>query len=107
VAKEVKSAEMDELFTFIGYKKKHIYLITIVDHQTHCFLGWKLAWEHTEALMKEIVDEAIKAKWYYSDAFQSMASFGITMAAMKYPKARPKRIRSKPIMPRSDNIWPD
>jgi IS1 family transposase len=32
-------------------------------------LGWKLARERTEAVMQEMVDEAVKAKWYYSDAF--------------------------------------
>jgi len=31
---EVKEAEMDELFTFIGDKKNRIYVLTIVDRQT-------------------------------------------------------------------------
>ena len=39
---EVKTAEMDELFTFIGDKKNRIYLITMVDRATRCILGWKL-----------------------------------------------------------------
>ena len=41
----------------------------MVDRQTRCFLGWKLVWERTETSMQEMVDEAAKAKQYYSDAF--------------------------------------
>jgi IS1 family transposase len=32
-------------------------------------LGWKLVWERTEPGIQEMVDEAPKAKQYYSDAF--------------------------------------
>jgi hypothetical protein len=47
VPAEVKDAEMDELFTFIG-EKKPIYIITIVDRAIHCFLGYKVVWERTQ-----------------------------------------------------------
>ncbi len=71
VPKEVKTAEMDELFTFIGNKKTGIYILTIVDRQTRCYLGWKVVWERTQPAIQEMVDDAPKAKQYYSDAFDA------------------------------------
>jgi transposase InsO family protein len=41
---EVKEAEMDEMFTFIGDKKNRIYIRTIVDRKTRCILGWAVVW---------------------------------------------------------------
>jgi IS1 family transposase len=67
---EVKDAEMDELFTFIG-EKKQIYIITIVDRVTRCFLGYKVVGECTQQFIQDVVDEAIKAKQYHSDAFDA------------------------------------
>jgi len=40
VLKEIRAAEMDELFTFIGSKKR-IYILTTVDRQSHYYLGMK------------------------------------------------------------------
>lgn len=73
VSPVVKSAEFDKISTYIGDKKR-IYLITLVDRETRCFLGWKAAWERSQELVQAIVDYAPKAEWYYSDAFNVYAS---------------------------------
>ena len=39
-----------------------------------CILGWKVTWERSQAVMQAIVDEAPKAKWYFSDALDVYAS---------------------------------
>jgi len=62
---------MVELFTFIGDKKKIIFVITIFDRFTRCYLGFRVVWERTRAAIQEIVDEAPKAKHYFSDAFDA------------------------------------
>jgi hypothetical protein len=36
-----------------------------------------------------MVDDAPKAKQYYSDAFDAFDRFGITLADMKFPKSKP------------------
>ena len=54
--------------------KNRIYLITLVDRETRCFLGWQVAWERSQGLVQAIVDHAPKAKWYFSDAFDVYAS---------------------------------
>jgi IS1 family transposase len=43
--------------------------VTIVDRETRCILGWNLLWDRTQAAMQVILDQAPKAKWYFSDAF--------------------------------------
>lgn len=45
--------------------------MTVVDRQTRCFLGWKVVWERTQQAIQGMVDEAPKAKCYYSDAFDA------------------------------------
>lgn len=50
-------------------EKNQIYIITIVDRLTRCYLGCQVAWERTQEAIQELVDEAPKAKRYYSDAF--------------------------------------
>jgi transposase-like protein len=47
VPEQAKTAELDELFTFIGEKKNRIYIVTIVDRDTRCILGWKVLWDRT------------------------------------------------------------
>jgi len=37
-------------------------------------LGWRIVWERTQEAFQAIVDEAPKAKWYFSDAFDVYAS---------------------------------
>jgi IS1 family transposase len=42
-----------------------------VDRTTRCFLGCKAVWERTQEAIQHMVDDAPKAKWYYSDAFDT------------------------------------
>jgi hypothetical protein len=37
-------------------------------------LGWKIVWERTRDDLQTVVDDAPKAKWYFSDAFDTYAS---------------------------------
>lgn len=73
VPEEVKTVEFDELFTFIG-EKKRIYLITLVDRETRCILSWKVACERAQSTMQAIGDEAPKAKWHFSDGLEVYTS---------------------------------
>ena len=34
-------------------------------------LGWAVVWVRTQAALQQLVDEAPKAKWYYSDGFDA------------------------------------
>jgi insertion element IS1 protein InsB len=52
-------------------QKNQIFVITIVDRLTRCYLGFRVVWERTQATIQEIVDEAPKAKRYFSDAFDA------------------------------------
>lgn len=45
--------------------------MTIVDRSTRCILGWKLVWERTKENIQALVDEAPKAKFYFSDGFEA------------------------------------
>jgi IS1 family transposase len=45
--------------------------MTIVDRRTRCILGWKLVWERTKESIQTLVDEAPKAKFYFSDGFEA------------------------------------
>jgi len=47
---EVKDAEMDELFTFIGEKKSKS-TSSLVDRATRYFLGYKVVWERTQQVI--------------------------------------------------------
>jgi IS1 family transposase len=37
-------------------------------------LSWKLVWERTQEDLQALVDDALKAKWYLSDGFDTYAS---------------------------------
>jgi IS1 family transposase len=52
-------------------RKKKIYIITIVDRATRCFLGYKIVWERTQQVIQDMVDETLKAKHYFSNAFDA------------------------------------
>ena len=52
-------------------EKNQIYIITIVDRLTRCYLGFQVVWQRTQEAIQELVDEAPKAKHYYSDAFEA------------------------------------
>jgi insertion element IS1 protein InsB len=47
--------------------------MTLVDRQTRCVLGWKVAWERSSEIIQQLVDEAAKAKHYYSDGWDAYA----------------------------------
>jgi len=52
-------------------EKKQIFVVTIVDRLTRCYLGFKVVWQRTQEAIQEMVDEAPQAKRYYSDAFDA------------------------------------
>ena len=52
-------------------QKNQIFVITIVDRLTRCYLGFRVVWQRTQAVIQELVDEAPKAKRYYSDALDA------------------------------------
>jgi len=52
-------------------QKKQIYILTIVDRLTRCYLGFQVVWQRSQAATQELVDEAPKAKRYFSDAFDA------------------------------------
>jgi insertion element IS1 protein InsB len=52
-------------------QKNQIFIVTIVDRLTRCYLGYQVVWQRTQAAIQELVDEAPKAKRYYSDAFDA------------------------------------
>jgi IS1 family transposase len=43
----------------------------MVDRLTRCILGWKIVWERTKECIQGLVDEAPKARFYYSDGFEA------------------------------------
>ena len=45
-----------------------------MDRATRCILSWKVAWERSQAVIQSMVDEAPKAKQYFSDGFDVYAS---------------------------------
>jgi len=56
VPQEVKAAEIDELFTFIGKKQDlHPHARRSANR---CYLSWKVVWERTQPDIQELVDDA-------------------------------------------------
>lgn len=43
----------------------------MVDRKTRCILGWAVVWIRTQEAIQQVVDQAPKAKWYYSDGFDA------------------------------------
>lgn len=41
----------------------------MVDRDSRCILGWKVLWDRTQEAIQAIVDEAPKARQYFSDGF--------------------------------------
>ena len=52
-------------------EKNAIFVITIVDRHTRCYLGFQVVRQRTQEAIQEMVDAAPKAKRYYSDAFEA------------------------------------
>lgn len=51
--------------------KNRIYILTLVDRDTGCFLGCMLVWVRTQHAIQIMVGFAPKAANYYSDAFDA------------------------------------
>ena len=45
-----------------------------MDRQTRCVLGWKVVEERTSEVIQQLVDDALKAKHYFSDGWEAYAS---------------------------------
>lgn len=43
----------------------------MVDRKTRCILGWAVVWIRTQEAIQLTIDDAPKAKWYYSDGFDA------------------------------------
>lgn len=41
--------------------------MTVVDRDSRCILSWKVLWDRAQEAIQTLVDEAPKAKWYFSD----------------------------------------
>lgn len=70
---EVRDAELDELFAFIGAKKQYLYPDTRRPQNpllVRLGSGWGT---NPECAIQQLVDEAPKAKWHYSDRLDTYA----------------------------------
>ena len=61
--------ELDELYTFAGSKKNRYYLITAVDRETRCFMGWTLVTERTVEVIQKLVDQVPNTFQFCSDGY--------------------------------------
>jgi insertion element IS1 protein InsB len=43
----------------------------VVDRKIRCILGWAVVWVRTKEAIQLMIDNAPKAKWYYSDGFDA------------------------------------
>jgi IS1 family transposase len=59
--------EQDELFTFIGAKKKQAYILTLVERATSCIVGWMVTCTCDSQHWQGVLDDAPQAVLYYSD----------------------------------------
>jgi len=61
---KIKKAELDELYTFVGKKKNGIYVLTVVDRDTHCVSSWDVVLERTSEALQACLERAPQAKQY-------------------------------------------
>ena len=52
-------------------EKNEIYVLTVVDRNTHCVLSWDVVQERTTKALQVCLERAPQAKPYYSDAFST------------------------------------
>lgn len=50
-------------------EKKRIYLVTAVDRETGCIVGWRVLWQRTQTSFQALIDSSPKAKQSFSDEF--------------------------------------
>ena len=55
----------------LSVTKNEIYILTLVVRKTCCILGWAVVWVRTQAALQQVVDQALKAKCYFSDGFDA------------------------------------
>jgi hypothetical protein len=72
-----ETLEVDELFTFVGSKKRPAYVVTVVERSSRCILAWAVCEARTPELMQSVVDAAPHARNYYSDAFGNGVGGGL------------------------------
>jgi len=89
---QVKDAEADELFTFIGHKKQDLppHACRSADA---LLSGWKVVWVRTQQAIQDVVDEAPKRNAIIAMLLRLMIVSGITMEGMKYRREKPTPIR--------------
>jgi IS1 family transposase len=62
---------MDELFTFVGAKKKPVYIVMLVERESRRVVAHEVCWERTPEVMQRVIDSAPHAASYYSDVFNT------------------------------------
>ena len=70
--------------------KNRIFLLTNVDRATRCYLGWKIVWNRTRDDLQADVDGEPKAKWYFSDAFDTYASLWYYFGRYQVSEGKPE-----------------
>lgn len=66
-----ETVELDELYSFIGSKKRPVYLATAVDRATRCLVGWCVVWTRTTEELQLMLDAAPPAARYFSDGLHT------------------------------------
>jgi IS1 family transposase len=51
-----------------------VYILTQVDRDTRCIVGWDVVWERTTDKLQAMLDRSPQAQQYYSDAFSTYQS---------------------------------
>ena len=72
----------------------------MVDRQTRCILGWAVVWMHTQEALQQVVDQAPKAQWYHSDAFDAYQWLWYHLGRYEVSPGK-----AEPTMPSCAAIW--
>ena len=67
--------------------------MTMVDRQSACIVGYRVAFQRTEALMQEMLDEAPQADLYYSDGLVTYGALFYELPASTAARSQVIRIR--------------
>jgi insertion element IS1 protein InsB len=62
-----RTAELEELYSFVE-QKNEIYILTVVDRDTHCVLSWDVVLTRSAEALQACLERAPQAKQYHSDA---------------------------------------
>ena len=68
-AKQGEKSRVGWVVHVCGQEKNEIYLLTIVDRDTHCVLSWDVVLERTSEALQACLERAPQAQQYFSDAF--------------------------------------